>query len=173
MIMKKILLSTLLIVLITVSYLFYDEFSFSPLNNSDFKKLFKEYDGSFEKHCSKNFLGINFRGELFDIFKYNTTNPIISKNFPEITEWENKMFTNETVVGKWMNCPIDHHTAELYKFVLTSNNFHEASCCSSFNKEILNSNNYYSYIYFNELEQYFLLFCTNSQELYYIRKKGF
>ena len=41
------------------------------------------------------------------------------------------------------------------------------------NSELRNPNNYYAYIYFNELENYFLLYSTKNKKLYYIRRKGF
>jgi hypothetical protein len=173
MIMKKILLGVLFIVVIITSYLVYKELSFSPLDKHDFQKLFKEYNGSFDKSCSKDFLGVSSNGELFEIYRYKINGGIINENFPKITEWEGKEITNEITVGKWKNCPLDNQTIELYKFTLTSNNLDDVKCFNSFNKEILNQKNYYSFIHFNELEQYFLLYCTDSQELYYIRRKGF
>lgn len=171
--MKKVLLSVLFIVVIVASYLIYTEFSFSPLKKYDFQKLFKGYSGNFDKSCSKDFLGFNSKGELFEIYRYDIKGILIDKNFPKITEWENKEITNETVVGKWKNCPLDYQTMELYKFTLTSNNLDDVKCCNSFNKEILDPKNYYSFIHFNDLEQYFLLYCSNRQELYYMRRKGF
>lgn len=171
--MKKVLLSVLFIVVIVASCLVYSEFSFSPLKEHDLQKLFKEYNGSFDKSCSKDFLGMSFKGELFEVYRYSIKGGIIDNDFPKLTEWENKKVTNETIVGKWKNCPLDYQIMELYKFTLTSNNLDDVKCCSSFNKEILNPKNYYSFVHFNDLEQYFLLYCTDSQELYYIRRKGF
>src|SRR6218665_630528 len=173
MVMKKVLVSTLFIIVIVISYLIYDEFSFSPLRGDDFQKLFKGYNESFDKSCSKDFLGLSFHGELFDIYQYRTKGALIDKSFPMMTEWEHKEITNETLVGKRKNCPLDSQTTVLYKLALTSNNLAELKCCNSSNKVILNPNNYYCYVYFNEWEQYFLLYCTGSQELYYIRKRGF
>jgi len=72
-----------------------------------------------------------------------------------------------------MNCPLDSSTVKLYKSTLTVNNLDKIECCNSFNTNLSNSKNYYSYIYFNELEQYFLLYCTDKQELFYIRRRGF
>jgi len=171
--MKKGFLILLVVIVVVISYLIYTEFSFSPLKENDFKKIFKGYVGNANKSCSKDFLGVSSKGELFEIYLYNTNNAIIDKYFPKINEWENKEITNESVIGKWMNCPLDSQTIELYKFTLTSNNLDDVKCSNSFSKEISNSKNYYSYIYFNELEQYFLLYCTDKQELYYIRRKGF
>ena len=39
--------------------------------------------------------------------------------------------------------------------------------------ELDNPRNYYSYIYINELENYFLLYCVDKGHFYYIRHKGF
>lgn len=170
---KKVLLGVLFIVAIIVSYLVYSEFSFTPLKEYDLQKLFKGYSGSFDKSCSKDFLGMSSKGELFEVYRYNIKGGVIDNDFPKLTEWENTEVTNETIVGKWKNCPLNYQTMKLYKFTLTSNNLDDVKCFSSFNKEILNPKNYYSFIHFNDLEQYFLLYCTDSQELYYIRRKGF
>ncbi|MEO8666756.1 MAG: hypothetical protein ABI462_14790 [Ignavibacteria bacterium] len=171
--MKKILLGLIFVAILGISYLVYTEFSFSPLKQNDFEKLFKGYVGSYNKSCRKDFLNATSHGELFEIYLYNVNGAVIDKNFPDINEWENKEITTDSVVGKWKTCPLDPETTELYKFTLTTNNLDEVKCSNSFNKELLNQKNYYSYVYFNELEQYFLLYCTDRQELYYIRRKGF
>lgn len=171
--MKKMFLVLLFIIVAVISNLIYTDFSFSPLKEKEFKKLFKGYIGDPNKFCSKDFLGVSSKGELFDIYLYNTNNAIIDKDFPKIDEWGNKKITKESFICKWKNCPLDSQTMELYKFTLASNNLDEVKCSNTFNKEILNSKNYFSYIHFNELEQYFLLYCTDKQELYYIRRKGF
>lgn len=171
--MKKTFLGLLLLTVIIVFYLIYTEFSFSPLKENDFQKLFKGYIGKAHKYCSKDFLGIGSHSELFEIYLYNITNAKIDKGFPKINEWENKEISSEAIVGKWKNCPLDTMAMRLFKFTLTSNNLDDVKCSSSFTKDILDPNNYYSYVYFNELEQYFILYCTDKQELYYIRRKGF
>ncbi len=172
-VMKKVLLGLSFVIGVVFFYLIYTEFSFSPLKENDFKKLFKGYVGNARKSCSKDFLGVSSKGELFEIYLFSTNNVIIDKDFPKINEWENKVIANETVISKWINCPLDSQSRQLYNFTLTSNNFDDLKCSNSFNKEMSNPKNYYSYIHFNELEQYFLLYCTVKQELYYIRRKGF
>ncbi len=171
--MKRVLLYVIFLLSMIVLYLFYKEISYSPLKEDDFVKLFKGFCGNFDKSCSNDFLGISSKGELFEIYRYNIQGAQIDKDFPKITEWENKKITNEAVIGRWKNCPLDYKTLELYKFMLTSNNLDDIKCCNSFNKELLDIRNYYSFIHFNELEQYFLLYCSNSKSLYYIRRKGF
>jgi hypothetical protein len=171
--MKKILLVVLFVIAILASYVVYKELIFSPLEEKDFKKIFKDYKGNFNKSCSEDFLDASSNGELFEIYLYKIKGGVINKSLLEITEWEDKEVTNEVKVGKWRNCPLDNQTNELFKFTLTTNNFDNLKCFNYFNKELLNQKNYYSFIYFSELEQYFLLYCTESQELYYIRRKGF
>ena len=70
--MRKILLGLLFIIVIVVSYLIYTEFSFSPLNKKDFQKLFKGENISFEKSCSKDFVGSSIHGEIFEICRTGT-----------------------------------------------------------------------------------------------------
>ncbi|SFE46018.1 hypothetical protein SAMN05518672_106201 [Chitinophaga sp. CF118] len=172
--MKKFLLGSVLFLLVMgCSYLIYREYSFSPLKKGDFQKIFVEQNISFNNSCSKDFLGISSGSELFEIYLYNVKGGIISKEFPKITEWEHKEITDKVVVGKWKNCPIDSQTMVLYKFALKANDFDKVKCFNSFNKEVLNPTNYYCFVHFNDLEQYFLLYCTDCQELYYIRRKGF
>lgn len=35
--------------------------------------------------------------------------------------------------------------------------------------DLCNPDNFYSYVYFNDLEHYLLLYCPQKEELYYIR----
>ena len=139
---------------------------------NDFQKLFKEYNGSFRKSCSKDFIGISIHGEIFEIYRYKVKGAVIDNDFPRITKWENKEIIDETLyVGKWRNCPLNKETKELYD-ILEVGNFDNAKCCNSFKKELLNPKNYYSYIHFSDRKRYFLLYCTDSQELYYVIIKG-
>lgn len=168
--MKKFLLAVLIIVVIVVCYLLYKEYSFSPLNKKDFQKLFKGDNISFDKSCSQDFIGASVHGELFEFYKYKIKGVTIDKDYPRITAWENKKITNPTAIGRWKNCPIDSQTTALYQSsILSSMNLENVKCGSSFKKDIINPNNYYSYVYFSESEEYFLLYCTDRQELYYIR----
>ena len=168
--MKKFFLSLLLVIAATVSYMIYKENSFSPLNKNDFKKLFAGDDISFDKVCSKDFLGATIHGEIFDFYNYKVEGATIDKDYPKIVEWENKKITNETITGKWEKCPIDFKAMSLYKSsILNATNLDMYNCSGSFKKDIINPKNYYSYIYFSEAEAYFLLYCTDEQVLHYVR----
>ena len=172
-VIKKILLGILCLIAIGIAFIVYEEVTYSPLNQDDFQKLFKEFNGSFRKSCSKDFIGLSIHGEIFDMYRYKMKGAIImDKDFPKITKWENKEIIDEYVVGKWKNCPLDFKTRELYEDVLASGNLDNVKCCKSLKKELLNPQNHYCYIDFAWKGRYFLLYCTDSQELYYIRKKG-
>jgi len=168
--MKKVLLGLLGIIVIVVSYIAYKELSFSPLKKNNFKKLFKGDNISFDKSYSKDFLGPNVHGDVFEIYEYKMKGVAIDKDYPRITEWENKKITDATVIGKWKNCPIDSQTAALYESsMLKAKNLDDFKYSNSFKKDIINPNNFYSYVYFSESEEYFLLYCTDRQELWYVR----
>ena len=101
-------------------------------------------------------------------------NSSINMDYPQIkSEWEGRKLDSTVSVSKWRNCPIDSVTTKLYMFLLTMNDFNGQACSSSFYKEVDNPRNYYSYIYINELENYFLLYCVDKGHFYYIRHKGF
>ena len=171
--MKKLLLGLLVAIVIIASYLVFNEVSYSPLKENDFQKLFKGYSGSFDKTCTKDFLGLSTHGELYEIFKYSLEDAVIDRNYPKFIEWENNKITNKTIISYWKNCPLDKQSLELYRFTLTATDLSKAKCCSSFYKELSNPKNFYSYIHFDGLEEYFLLYCTDSNELYYLRRRGF
>ncbi len=172
--MKKLLRTILLLFCLTLSYLIYDEFSFSPLKNKEIKKLFEVYQDDAKKVCSKDFLGINAKGEYFEIYQYKVNSASVSPNFPRFeSSWENRSFTSETVSIKWKNCPVDSQAAKLCDFDLLNNYISKGSCIKSLKKDLVTPTNFYSYVYFSEVEHYFLLCCPGRQELYYIRRKGF
>ncbi len=171
--MKKALVFFSLLIFCIIIYIIYDEYTFSPLNKNDLGKLFGENKGAIKKICSKDLLGLSLKGELYDVYLYKVEGFSIDKSFPKLSEWENRALVYETIVSKWKNCPIDSATKSLFHFTLTLENFDKLKCSTFFNKEIQDMNNYYSYIYINELEQYFLLYCTNTSELFYIRRRGF
>jgi len=171
--MKKVLKGLLLITAIVVSVVIYSETTYNPLKIKDFKKLFKGYNGNPDKICGKDFLGLSARGEFYDVYLYNVYGALIDKNFPNIVEWEDKIISQENIISKWRHCPLDSISNKLFEFTLNAKNTSDVKCFSSFNKEIINPNNYYCFIHVDELEQYFLLYCTDKQELYYIRRRGF
>ncbi len=170
--MKKVLFGLIAIILIIVFYLVYTELTYSPLNETISKKLFNQ-STDLDKLCSIDFLGFNSKGEFFELYKYRVVEVEIDSLFFNIQFWENKELSKNTIIEKWKPCPLDSLTSQLYEFILTVNNFDKWECSNSLNEALKNSKNYYSYIYVNELEQYFLLYNPQEENLYYLRRKGF
>ena len=173
--MKKVLL-VLFITLIcaTILFFFINERSFSPLGESDIKMLFPEQNIDIEKECSVDFLGFNSKGELHEFYMYRLSNVSIDRSYPKFNgEWEKHKISNYDTVSKWKPCPIDSVDNDLFKFVFTTKDFNKKECSSTFYNELKKDGNYYSFFYFNELEKYFLLYCPDSNTLYYVRQKGF
>lgn len=172
--MKKFMLILFLLLGLGAIVLYINDSSFSPLKDKEFQKLFDEYKGTAKKVCDVDFLGANFKSEWFEVYLYKIDAVPINSSYPDYKGiWEQKEITEEVVASKWMNCPLDSATRELYEFTLTVENFDEKKCIKSFNAELNNPENYYSHVYFNELEQYFLLYCPSLGNLYYLRRKGF
>ncbi len=170
--MRKLLFGLIAVVLVIVFYLVYAELSYSPLDDTTSKKLFKQ-SADLEKLCSIDFLGFNSKGEFFELYKYGTNEVEIDSSFPNVHVWENKELPKNTIIGKWKPCPLDSLSSQLYEFTLTANDFDKRGCSNTLNEALKDSENYYSYIYVNELEQYFLLYIPKEKILYYLRRKGF
>lgn len=174
--MKKIILilsSILCLILCFGAIILYvDDSSFSPLKEKEIQKLFPNYRGTFKKKCDVDFIGMNFKGEWFEVYLYKVDAIPVDLNYPKYNGiWERKSITEEVITSKWINCPLDSATRKLYEFNLMLEIFDKKECIKSFNLELNNSENYYSYICFDELDQYFLLYCPSIGNLYYIRKK--
>jgi hypothetical protein len=170
--MRKFLFGLIAVVLVIVFYLVYTELSYSPLDNTSLKKLFKQ-SVDLEKLCSIDFLGFNTKGEFFELYKYVTNEVEIDSLFTNVQVWESKELPKNTIIGKWKACPLDSLSSQLYEFTLTANDFDKRECSNTLNEALKNAGNYYSYIYVNELEQYFLLYIPKEKILYYLRRKGF
>lgn len=148
--------------------------SFSPLKKEEFKLLLNNYKEKNTKFCNVDFLGINTKSEWYEVYLYNDVSGEVDENLPAYKEmWENKYFDNETRISKWVNCPVDSRTYELYESSFNFENFEDYECIRGIKSELNNPNNYFSYIYFSELEHYFLLYCVKKEKLYYLRRKGF
>lgn len=171
--MKKIIIGLLVIVIIIATWIGYNEYSFSPLTQKEFKKLFSVYHEEPVKLCSKDFLGISSKGELFEVYLYQVNGVALKQNFSDMIAWEDKSITGSSIVCSWKKCPLDSQATSLYNFTLTAENFDSVECLRSFNKDKNDPKNYYSFVHFNEQEQYFMLYCVDKQELYYIRRRGF
>lgn len=150
-----------------------EELTYSPLTENDFKNLFPNYDNSAKKKCDVDFIGLSLHGELFDIFTYELTDVTIDSSYPSINDsWTNITQSNELVISAWQRIPIDSLTLVRCKDIFDLGNYRGNRCCSSFVSELSNSINFYSYLYVNELEYYFCLYCPEKHYLYYVRKKG-
>lgn len=150
-------------------YGFIDILTFTPLKDKEFKKLFFSY-GEINKKYSADYIGLSGHGELLEIYLFNTKKIQLGINYPNYSsEWENEKIKNETITSKWINCPLDTATYRLFKFALKSNDYNQNKCLKSFNMDLCNPDNFYSYVYFNDLEHYLLLYCPQKEELYYVR----
>lgn len=172
--MKKILILAVILLLSGVSYIVIKEATYSPLAEKDFKNLFPDYDGNAKKKCHVDFIGLSLHGELFDVFIYKLNEMTIDFQYPNFKNiWDDITMSNdEFIFSKWEKCPLDSLTFLKYKDMLTIKDYSKEKCTYSFNSDLANSMNYYSYFYVNELEYYFYLYCPGKNYLYYIRKRG-
>lgn len=150
-----------------------EELTYSPLTENNFKNLFPNYDNSAKKKCSVDFIGISLHGELFDIFIYELTDMTIDSCYPSIKDsWTNITASDELIISAWQRIPIDSLTFIRCKDIFDLGNYRGNRCCASFVSELSTPINFYSYLYVNELEYYFCLYCPDKHYMYYVRKKG-
>ena len=167
---KYIIIISLMLLLTLGFYVVVKELTYSPLTEKDFNKLFLNYNSA-KKKCSVDFIGLSLHGELFDIFKYELNNVIVDSLYPIIKDsWSN--ISGEYIVTKWKKIPMDSTAYSRCEDIIDLGNYSEQKCSSSFASELSNPMNYYCYIYVNELEYYFCLYCPRKHYLYYVRKKG-
>ena len=163
----------ILLLLITICPILYhiENKVFNPLQSQELRKIFLSYE-KIKKRCSIDNIKLSSHGELFEIYLFNTQKAILDINYPNYAnECEIEKITSETIISKWKKCPLDTTAYKLFKFAFTTNNYNQSECLKSFSTELSEPNNFYSYVYFNDLEYYFLLYCTHKEELYYIRVK--
>lgn len=170
--MKQLFYKLAGIIVLVIACLALYDLSYSPLHRVNTDKLFKEIC-NLKKICSVDFLGFNARGEFYEIYKYSVGRVEIDSSFPVLKSWENRELPEGAIVKKWQACPLDESSYQLYEFIFTVNNLDEKECSSKFNEALKGSQNYYSYIHINESEQYFLLYSSKEESLYYLRRKGF
>ena len=170
---KLYIWGSLLLSLVIISFVYYyiDILTFTPLKDKEFKKLFVSYKEIKKKH-SADYIGLSIHSELFEIYLFNTQKVLLDINYPNYAnEWEKEIITNETIISKWRNCPLDATDYKRFEFALTSNDYNQNRYLEAFNTELCDPQNFYSYVYFNDLEHYFLLYCPRKEKLYYIRMK--
>lgn len=171
--MKFVIIIISVFLLISGCIVVVEELTYSPLTENDFKNLFPNYDNSAKKKCNVDFIGLSLHGELFDIFTYELTDVTIDSSYPSINDsWTNITASDELVISAWKRIPVDSLTLIRCKDIFDLGNYRGNKCCSSFVSELSNSINFYSYVYVNELEYYFCLYCPNKHYLYYVRKRG-
>ena len=172
--MKNKFLLSILLMSVLGGIIYYNEKTYSPLKATDFQKLFPNYRGNVDKIYGKDFIGLSFHNELFELYLYKMMeNVSINENYPKFEEWEkNEIINKKENSSTWKKCPMDIKEKEKFKDVIALEVFKQDMYGKNFNAILNNSNNYYTYVYINELEYYFFLFNKDKGELYYIRKAG-
>ena len=172
--MKKYIYILVSILILGIGFLFINDFTYSPLKDSDFKKLFSDYNNNANKKCSIDFLGWSSEGAVFDLYVYEIKKGSVDTTYPNFKNgWKNINDLDDVVFSKWKKCPMDSLSSSRYNFTLTTEDFSKKECSQSFNNELNNPNSYYSYVYVSELEQYFFMYSPNKERLYYVRRRGF
>lgn len=170
--MKKILNILLTIIIIFFTYGIISEITFQPLGKKELAILFPKYNEKIIRIFHKDLIGWSNK-DYFDYFILQLDSVYLDSQYPIWnSEWEFVSFLNREVkeMTKWEKCPID--SVDYSKFIFEFNEISKLED-NLFQKEINNQNNYYCYIYVNNLEKYFLLYNPTENKLYYIRQKGF
>ena len=169
---NKILRYILLFVVVVIIFFVIDTWLYSPLGKTQFNMLFPNYQGSERKiyHC--DLIGFSLHGELLELYLYDSVQGNIENTFPKIQyKWENNYLDN-AYVSCWQRCPFDSSVINKLDIQLLKNSFKE-KCGFSLKNEIENRDNYYSYIYLSQHENYIFLYNPNKKILCYIRRRGF
>ena len=172
--MRKILFLILAIIIVLLGvFLIWNETTYDPLTSGQAKEIFKGFNGKYHKTKSEDLIGLSTHGDYYDIYLYHFDDVIISSAFPLIHQkWEKHQIDSNTIIGKWTKCPTDSLSAKLNKSLLEVLSKSKEQWLKKFTTELSNQDNYYSYLYFDEGNQYFFLFCPKNKRLYYIRKNG-
>ncbi len=170
--MKIFIIIIISIVFGIIFYVLYSNQIYNPLENHN-SKIFGIEDVKIEKLHQKDFLGVSAKNELFEIYLYKIENANINNSYPDFRIWEGKEVGKDNIILHWQNCPLDSQTINLFEFSLNYKDISSLNWAQNLLNETKNNENYYSYVHFSDLEQYFLLYCSTKNELFYIRKKGF
>lgn len=155
-----------------ICYGIYNEITYTPLKKKDFEHLFPNHISA-NVIFHKDFIGWS-HGDYFELFIYRTIGVKIDSGYPIIDKnWERIILPDTTEAIAWSNCPIDSITRLKYERELTWIINCEIKEGKALQRELKDGSNYYSYIYVNELQKYFLLYNPSKGILYYIRQNGF
>jgi hypothetical protein len=172
--MKKIIYISLICLFAAFLYFYIEDKNYSPLKKTDFEILFPGPTDQIQKSCDIDFLSLSFKGEAFDMYIYKTGKINVNSSYPIYNNlWEGGHISDEGSSSKWQHCPINKKSFKLYQFTLTGAKLNKEECSQSFYNDLNNPQNYYSYVYIDEINTYFLLYSPKKEILYYIRKKGF
>lgn len=173
-VIKYVLVAIVSFFCVTIIYGIVDEMRFSPLERTDFEKLFPDYDGSARKVYQKDFIGLSMHGEFLGLYKYSLYDACISPHYPQIAGiWESKELPNSSFVVKWKPCPMDSIDMKRFYWLVDVMNAHHINEVQELKQGLRSPGNYYCGISTNALETYFLLYDKQSNMMYYIRQNGF
>lgn len=102
--MKKIWSFALILLILSIAGVAFQEITYSPINRYQLGKLMKPMseDYSMEKVYSVDFIGISIHGELYDLYVYKVESIEPNADYPLFSEkWEGEEVSNASFICKW------------------------------------------------------------------------
>ena len=164
---------TLIAVGITVLvYIIFTSRNYDPLSQENKEQIIGREKIKMEMIYSKDLIGLSLKGELFELYIYNTNLKNPPHTTPNIVEWQGKSLNESCKVSGWsklLNNPENNEfdTMPTYALTMVDNNI-----TKQFLEDIENNLCHYCYIKFHDMENYLFLYSETSNMICYIRNRS-
>ena len=153
--MRKIRYTLIATIILILTYGVIKELTYNPLGVKEFNKLFPYHGNNINCIYHKDFLGWGYR-DYFDYFIYQVDTVCIDSKYPKWDQgWGDLSFSTMTNKTKWIQCPIAEDVFSKYSLELNETTKNQIPKKFHLKEKLEDRNNYYCYLYVNNLEKFF------------------
>ncbi|MFN6378595.1 MAG: hypothetical protein ACK4WD_04930 [Flavobacteriales bacterium] len=169
-VMKSKIAVFIMVAISLLVYTVYTSVNYDPLSQENKQLIVGDEKVKMELIFSKDLIGLSLKGELFDIYIYNTNLQSPPLFTPEILEWQGKKHNENCRLYGWSK--LLKKDKELDSIPLHALHMADHQLTFEFLQDIKNNSCHFFYIKFHEMENYLFLYSETSKKLCYIRNRG-
>ena len=170
--MKSKIAVFIMVAISLLVYTVYTSVNYDPLSQENKQLIVGDEKVKMDLIFSKDLIGLSLKGELFDIYIYNTNLQSSPNSTPDVIEWQGKKYNESSKLYGWSKLLKKNKNKELDSMPLHALKMADHQLTLEFLQDIENNSCHFFYIKFHEMENYLFLYSETSKKLCYIRNRG-
>jgi hypothetical protein len=170
--MKSKIAVLIMVAISLLVYTVYTSVNYDPLSKENKQLIVGDEKVKMELIFSKDLIGLSLKGELFDIYIYNTNLKSSPNSTPDVIEWQGKYLNKSCKISGWSKLLKKSENKEFDSLPIYALNMADNKIAKQFLQDIENNSCHFCYIKFHEMENYLFLYSETSKMICYIRNRS-